>query len=165
MGSPGFVIPHSASRIPHGAAGVTLVELLVVIGIIGVLLATGVPALTQYAGRLRLKTALRQVTGMASYARSLAISTREEHALVLDREVGRLSMLNVASGESLEKVVRLPQSVTVTLTVGGQPAADSRVVFRPTGSLAGRTATLVLADKERTYTVTITGTTGSVSIE
>ena len=145
--------------------GVTLVELLVVIGIIGILLATGVPALTQYAGRLRLKTALRQVTGMASYARSIAISTREDHALVIEGEAGRLSILNLASGETLEKVVRLPQSVTITLTVGGQPVGDSRVVFRPTGSLTGRTATLVLSDKERAYTVSITGTTGSVSLE
>ena len=143
----------------------TLVEILVVMGIVGLLLATTVPALTHYAARLHVKTAVRQVTGLASYARSLAISTREEHALVVDPSHGTLSIVNLVSGEPLEKVVRLPSNVTVTLTVGGQPSEKLRVVFRPTGSLSGRTAILTLADKERQYTITISGPTGAVSIQ
>jgi len=143
----------------------TLVELLVVLGVIGLIVGMGVPALTQYARRVRLKATTRQVVGLVSLARSLAISSHQEHAVVVDQEERQIRVVNTASGEPLEQVVHLPSSVSVDMEVGGQPAAESQFAFRPTGSLTGRTVSLVLADGERQQTIMVTGTTGAVAVQ
>ena len=145
--------------------GMTLVELLVVLGIIGMILAISVPGLAGYAKNLRLKTATRQIVGLISLARSLAISSREDHAVIVDPAQQRVTIVNQVSGDTLEQMVRLPSSVTVEMEVGGEPAAEAALVFRPTGSLNGRTVSLTLADRDKRHTITVTGITGSVSVQ
>ena len=143
----------------------TLIELLVVIGIIGMILATGVPALTGYAKQVRLKTTTRQLVGLVSLARSLAISTRTEHAVVLDEEEKEVRVVNQASGEALEQVVRLPTSVSIEMEVAGEPSELSQFAFRPSGALTGRSVSLVLADGQKQQTVVVTGATGAVAVQ
>ena len=143
----------------------TLIELLVVIGIIGMTLATGVPALTGYAKQVRLKTTTRQLVGLVSLARSLAISTRTEHAVVLDEEENEVRVVNQASGEALEQVVRLPTSVSIEMEVAGEPSELSQFAFRPSGALTGRSVSLVLADGQKQQTVVVTGATGAVAVQ
>ena len=143
----------------------TLIELLVVIGIIGLILGTGIPALTQYAKQARLKTTTRQMVGLLSLARSLAISHHEEHAVVVDAEQQEVRIVNVASGEALEQVIHVPSSISIELEVSGEPSPEAQVVFRPTGSLKGRTVSLVLADQQKSQTITVMGTTGTVAVQ
>ncbi len=142
----------------------TLVELLVVLGIIGLIVGMSVPALTSYSKQLRLKTATRQVVGLVSFARSVAISSHQDHAVVIDADHQEIRIVNLSSGQPLEQRVRLPSSVSVELQVGGQPATESQLVFRSTGSLTGRTASIVLGDEQKQRTITITGATGAVSL-
>ena len=143
----------------------TLVELLVVLGIVGVIVGMSVPGLVGYTQRVRLKTTVRQVMGLLSLARSLAISSHEEHAVILDPDEGTLNVMNLASEETLEQRVQLPSAVTLAFETGGEPASESRVVFRPTGALNGRTVSLILADRDREQTITVTGTTGAISLQ
>ena len=134
-------------------------------GIIGLILGISLPSMSTYGSQLRLKAATRQIVGLLSLARSLAIGSRENHAVVVDQERREVTMLNLASGEKSEQVVRLPKEVSVDVQAGGQTAAEPRVVFKPTGALEGRTLRLVLAGRDRSYTITVTGTTGSISVE
>ena len=143
----------------------TLVELLVVMGIIGLMVGLSVPALSRYAAHMRLTAATRQVTGLVSFARSMAIGSHEEQAVVVDPERGRISVVTVSSGQTFERMVHLPSSVSVEILVAGQPATETQLVFRPTGSLIGRTVSLVLADHRTQHTITVTGTTGAVSVQ
>jgi Tfp pilus assembly protein FimT len=143
----------------------TLVELLVVLGIVGLIVGMSVPALTGYAKTARLKAATRQIMGLLVLARSMAISSHEDHAVVIDRPQGRLSVVNLASGEPLERVVRLPNPITLDMEIGGESSEDTQVVFRPTGALSGRTISLVLADRDRSDTITVTSVTGAVSLK
>ena len=144
----------------------TLVELLVILGVIGLILGISVPGLAGYAKQMRLSAAARQVIGLVSLARSLAVSSHEDHAVVLDGEQGEFRVVNTVTGETLERAVRLPTSVTAEVQMSGETAEDSRVVFRPTGSLSGgRSVTLVLADRTRRNTVTVNGITGAVSLQ
>jgi Tfp pilus assembly protein FimT len=143
----------------------TLVELLVVLGIVGVIVGMSVPGLVGYTQRVRLKTTVRQVMGLLSLARSLAISSHEEHAIVLDPDEGTLSVVNLASEETLEQTVRLPSAVTLAFEIGGEPSAEGRIIFRPTGALNGRTVSLILADRDREQAITVTGTTGAISLQ
>jgi Tfp pilus assembly protein FimT len=143
----------------------TLVELLVVVGIIGIIIGISVPGLAGYAKHLRLKTATRQAAGLISLARSTAITTHEDHAVVIDPEEREIRVVTVSSGDALEQRLRLPTFVTVELQVGGEPAIESQFVFRPTGSLTGRSVSVVLADQERQQTITVVGATGAVSVQ
>ena len=142
-----------------------MVELLVVLGIIGLILGMGVPALSGYSRQLRLKTATRELVGLLSLARSKAISAHAEYAVVINPESQQVSVMDVASGETLEQVVRVPSSVTLDVQVGGESAPETQLVFRPTGSLSGRTTTLVLTDHERQHTITVVGATGAITVQ
>jgi Tfp pilus assembly protein FimT len=143
----------------------TLVELLVVLGVIGLIVGMSVPAMIGYAQQFRLKAATRQVVGLVSLARSLAISSHEDHSVVVDPERREIRVINMASGEALEQVVRLPSSVSLDVQVGGTSSPETQVVFRPTGALTGRTVSLVLADRDKVHTITVTGTTGAISVK
>ena len=143
----------------------TLVEILVVLGIIGLILGIAIPGLAAYANKTRLKAATREVVGLVGLARSVAISAHEDHALLVDAERRELSVENLASGKRLERVVRLPDSVTVEVQVAGVQAPESRLVFRPTGSLSGRTASIILADRQGRNTVTVSSITGAVTVD
>ena len=149
----------------RSSTGMTLVELLVVLGIIGLIVGMSVPALTSYTKQVRLRTTTRQIIGMISLARSLAISSHEAHALVVDHERQEIRLVNMVSGESLEQVVRLPASVSLEVRMGGGPSPETRLVFRPTGSLIGRTTTFVLADQHKQQSITVSGATGAVAVE
>ena len=83
---------------------------------------------------------------------------------MVDQERHEIRILNLVSGEALEQKLRLPDTLVVELQVGGEPAPEPRIVFRPSGGLTGRTVSLILADQERRHTITVTGTTGAVAV-
>ena len=143
----------------------TLIELLIVMGIIGLIVSMSIPSFAGYAERVRLKAAARQTVGLVSLARSLAISSREEQAVIVDREHGELRVVNLASGDAYERVVRFPSSVAVTLEMAGEPSADTQFVFRPSGSLAGRSVALVLESRQTRQTIAVSGPTGSITVQ
>ena len=146
-------------------AAMTLVEILVVLGIIGLILSIAVPGLGTYANKARMKSATREIVGLVGLARSVAISSHEDHAVIVDAERKTVSVENLKTGKTLERVVSLPSALTVEVQVAGEPAAESRVVFRPTGSLNGRTTSIVLADRDQRHTITVSSITGSVTAD
>ena len=143
--------------------GMTLVELLVVLGLIGLLLGMGVPAVSGLAQRTRFNAATRQLRGLLGLARSMAISTQEPHALRVDPERGDVTVVNVTTGAALEKRLRLPPAITVRVERGNEPSAELEIIFQPNGSLSGRSAQLVVADTARSLVLAVGGLTGTVS--
>ena len=140
-------------------------ELLVVIAVIGIIVGMSVPALTRYSAQVRLKSMTRQVVGLISLARSLSIGSRAGHAVIIDPDAREITVENTASGQALEQKVRIPTSMTVEVQMGGEPSPESRVSFRPNGSLSGRSLSLVLTDGKKRQTITVTGATGAVSVQ
>ena len=154
----------SIGRAQRVRSGITLVELMVVLAIVALIVGMSVPALMGYSKQLRLKTTTREVMGLVSLARSAAISSHEERAVRVDQERRQIQIINMASGEPLEQVVHIPPSVTVSVEEGGQPTESMQFVFRPTGSLTGRTVSLILADQHKQHTIVITAATGAVTL-
>ncbi len=140
----------------------TLVELLVVLGVIGLIVGMSVPGLMGYSKHLRLKTTAQQTLRLIFLARSTAISSHEAQDVLIDQERREIRVVNVVSGESLEQLVRIPSSVEVDVESGGQPVPESKFTFRTNGALDGRSITLLLKDDEKEHTITVTGSTGAV---
>ncbi len=145
--------------------GMTLMEILVVLGVIGIIVGMSVPALTRYAGQMRLKAVTRQVVGLVSLARSLSIGSQAGHAIVVDAGTRRITVVNSASGEALEQVVRLPSGISAEVQVGGVLASEQQVVFRTSGALTGRATSIVLSDGKKRSTITVTGATGAINVQ
>ena len=160
-----LLAPRPLSLVPPQAF--TLVELLVVLGIIGLLVAASVPALTSYARQARLKAATREVVGLLSLARSSAISTRGTKTVLVDPDHHELTM-EATSDQPEPRVIRLSSSVDVTVQTSGQDAPAegvSRLVFQPSGALAGRSVSVVLSNGARQQTVQVTATTGAIIVQ
>ncbi len=135
---------------------------MVVMAIVGLLVATSVPALSRYAGQVRLKAATREVVGLLSLARSLAIGSRQPRTVVIDAAQRRLFIQETAHTEP--RTIRLASSLTVEATAHGEPIQS--LVFKPTGALEATGAvTIILSNGPRRHTVTVASTTGSISVE
>jgi Tfp pilus assembly protein FimT len=143
----------------------TLVEVMVVLGIIGIIVAISVPGFSRYGAQIRLRAATRQIVGLLSLARSLAIGSHEEYAMIVDTERREIRVIQVSSGDAMDQKVRIPTSVSVELEIGGVAATESQIVFRPTGSLHGRTVSIILSQQDKRQTITVTGTTGAISVQ
>ena len=65
-------------------AGFNLVELMVVVVVLGVLLATAIPSMTERNARNRTEGAARQLSARMQIARQLAVSQRVPYRMTLD---------------------------------------------------------------------------------
>lgn len=158
----------SAIRNPQSTiSGFTLVELLVVMGIIGLIIASSVPGMTGYARQVRLKAATRETLGLLSLARSMAISSRSTRTVLVNPEAHEL-IIEETLQQDEPKRVRLSSGVDVKVEIQGQSGSVSgpvRLAFQPSGSLSGRSASVILSNDTKQQTITITATTGGISVQ
>jgi len=143
--------------------------MLVVFGIIGLILALSIPAMTDYSRNVRLQGAVRQVAGLVSLARTTAISRHERRTVLIDFARGELLIEETLEQEEPRRVV-LPRSVEIEVeSQAEEPEGEGqeayRLIFQPTGSLSGRSATLLLSSDDRTQIITILAATGAILIE
>ena len=73
-----------ASRFAGNEAGFNLVELMVVVVVMGVLLATAVPSVTERNARNRTEGAARQLSARMQVARQMAVSKRVPYRMTMD---------------------------------------------------------------------------------
>ena len=147
----------------------TMIELLVVLGIIAMIIAMGTPAFLKFNAGLQLKTTARQVAELLQVARSQAITLRTTCAVVFDLERRRIAVVD-AGGQELHAPLLLPAAVK--LAEPGQPDGSSvtfeggRATFLPTGGLQGRTTTLWLSDaRGGAQQITVYASTGRVVLQ
>ena len=138
-------------------------EILVVMVIIGILLGISTPAFVNYMKQARLKSVTRELVGLVSLARNTAISSHEEVAVVIGADDIRI--VNQETGEALDQRLHIPSAVEIEVEVGGEPAAEPQLVFKPTGSLAGRSTSLIVRHHDRSQTITVSGVTGAVTLQ
>jgi len=142
----------------HAAAGFTLIEMMVVLGILGLMLALVPSALSIAIPGQQLRAATNQLADDLRDARARAVLGGEPTAVAIKLE---------GAGQRVGTTgARLPRDTTIL--VQNAPAASivddvASVSFFPDGSASG--GTIGLSAGGRTYTITVDWLTGRVAVD
>ena len=138
--------------------GFTLVELLVVLGIIALLLTLASPMISRGLPGAALKTAASDIAQGLRRTQSAAITGNAEAVFSLDTEARSFSAGRAARRQAL------PEEISLRLIVGEQEIEGSAggIRFFPDGSSTGGRVSLTLGD--RTVDVSVDWLTGRVRL-
>ena len=139
--------------------GVTLLELLIVLSIMGIVAAMVVPMLGGGVSTTELRSSARQMAAALRLARSEALSTRREHFVLLDLE-RRVFRVDTDTRE-----IALPRDVELKLFTAQSDLVSEKagaIRFYPDGGSNGGRVTI--AAGERKYEVDVDWLTGRVAI-
>lgn len=119
--------------------GVTFVELMTIVLLIGVVSAMAAPQFAKTARHLRFRTAARDVVSKMRLARSNAVANKQQYGVQLNQSDKTLTMFydkinpssyQFESGDSVITVDTFPDDFVLVGSTFGNPS----VIFRPTGS-------------------------------
>jgi general secretion pathway protein H len=149
--------PHSIAR--RHAAGVSLLELMIVLMIMAIVAALVVPMLGGGVSNTELRSAARQLASGLRLARSEAVSQRRETFLLLD-VAGRRFRVDRNPQEHA-----LPRDVELKLFTAQKDLVDEKtgsIRFYPDGGSNG--GRITVGSGERKYEVDVDWLTGRVAI-
>ena len=151
--------PARSSDAPSRAGGVTLLELLVVMALMGLIAAMAVPMFGSGVSSTELKSSARQVAAGLRFARSEAVATRSETRMWLDLEKRAFRV------DHDPRQHNLPAGLEMKLFTAQNDIADEKVGsirFYPDGGSNGGRVTL--AAGERKFEIDVDWLTGRVAI-
>jgi prepilin-type N-terminal cleavage/methylation domain-containing protein len=175
LGTGSHAVFRRARRAPEGAAGFTLLEVVLVLLIIGVVLAVAFPRFANIGGgdlKLEARTLIGRIQGL--YAE--AAFTRRPHRLVLDLDQERYAaeVMNVETrtfapvDPTFMPPVQLPSGIDLkdvtTARAGKRQEGQVALLFDPTGQ--AEFATIHLEDRDGgTLTLEVNPLTGRVAVK
>jgi general secretion pathway protein H len=151
-------------RIRKEAAGVTLIEMLVVITLASILLAIVFPSVGSGLGTLELRSAATRLAAAARYARDQAVYRQQIFQLEIDSQSGAVAVENLEGAKANR--YQLPESVHIQEVL---PAEDGRTdsvrrfFFLPDGGAPE--FQVILANSRRQIAVIGDPLTGTAKVE
>lgn len=158
-----------------GAAGFTLVELLVVLLIMGLMASIAAPYFGRLAPRLEAKATARQVVSLLRSARGVAIRDNREVAVVVNLDDRTLTVdSGGSSGGGSGRGMTVADGLGLQLLTGTAELIDdgsARIRFYPDGTSTGGRVTISdpgsdpESDSGRDFDVRIDWLTGRVAVD
>jgi prepilin-type N-terminal cleavage/methylation domain-containing protein len=150
-------------------AGFSMVELMVVVGAMGLLLALSVPAIRGWVRSMRLSGETNGMAMMMRTARSVAINRNADVVFVFDQSEGQYFYVIDADGDGAADDNEV-QSGTHTLrdgvSIGAFTTPQQWITFTPRGSTSdGGTITVQGHSENYTRTIRVYSGTGNVTVE
>lgn len=143
------------SKVNRSPNGFTAIEILIVIAIIAVILATVIPSLMTFRRNSVLNTETQEVVTLANRARLLSVSSKNDQQFGVHFETGKAVLFQGAtytSGVPTNEERVFDPSITATTVLSG---GGSEVLFaKVTGE----------ASKIATTTLLVNGTTSSTTV-
>ena len=122
---------------PRGSRGVSLSELLVVMAIIGIAVAIGIPLATQQMRMARIRGAADQLAMDIKAARMIAVSTRADVDMTIDTQP--TNAYEYTDNQGKLRRIEMPDGVRIT-------SSDSPLTFHLNGSLDNAATTVLEID-------------------
>jgi prepilin-type N-terminal cleavage/methylation domain-containing protein len=117
-------------------AGVTLIEMLVVVTIIGIIASVSFPALTAGLAGVRLSSASGSVASFLTSAMNRVERNELAAAVVVAPKENQISVFTAASGGKPDKTLRMPLGIDIE---GDEPR---RILLQPGGTFPRITVVL-----------------------
>jgi prepilin-type N-terminal cleavage/methylation domain-containing protein len=155
----------TAPRLLPGGNGFTLIELMMVVAIMGLVLAMGMPALLSAHREAPLRKAVNDVLELASRTRAQAILKNEDTMMIFHPLTKQISSSGADAARSLSRrgrepvtSIQLPDSVDikmldVNLREGKDDIGDVDVHFHPNGTCDEMTLVLTSNGEYRRITL------------
>ena len=129
-------------------AGVTLLEMLVVVAIIGAIVGVSVPALTAGLAGVRLSSAAGSVASFLTFSMNRVERREQAAAVVISPAENRMQLFLAGAGEKAESTLVMPSGVRIE---GDEPR---RFLLYPGGTFP-RMAVVLRNEKGARRSVTI----------
>jgi type II secretion system protein H len=132
-------------------AGFTMIEVMVVIGILAIAATVVAPNLISWRGRTSLRTVANELRGDLLMMKTLAVKDNTPVSIDLNRQTSRYTIS--ANGRDL-KTVELPAGISLN---PGQGDEILRITFNSRGGANNRTIVLATAGGTREIVVSTLG--------
>ena len=127
-----------------GERGFSLIEVIVVVALVGLLAAVGVPSMQDWLDRYKVRTAAEQLASLIQLQRMRAVSQNTDFSIDFDANAGTYTLYqgNTATGTTLEPQAHtLPMGVMFSGNADPVDVPSDEMIFHADGSLNNSTAT------------------------
>lgn len=162
--------------------GITLIEILAVVVVMGILTLLAVPSLSKFTRDMKMKSSARAVASNLRLARSLAITQNMNHFARIDLDNNTISIMwnDGASDILVGKVWRCPASLDIydiRNSSANVTTGTYDIIFTPKGSASTmslhlekrnvsitRSTSASSEERAKCSTIHVAGTTGHVQV-
>lgn len=151
--------------------GFSLTELLIVVGLLGVIAAIAVVSMSGLSGSIKYKNTAWGISSQLRLAKQMAVTNNREERVEFGIAAGqyRLTEGNLSAGSTVWTEVKpwtaIDQGVTWATGAACNGTADVNIKFNPNGTADAGTVCVKDSGGAVKYTVEISSTSGRVTID
>ena len=153
-------------------SGITMLELMIIVVIMGVLAALAAPSFYAAMPRLKARSEARNMLNLVRLARSKAIADGAQYGVYFDTSSGTYRLfkdlvnLSSATFDGGDSTITGPVSVNSDVTLASVSFSNDCLVFQPTGGASESGNVSVSADGGAvSYSISVIASTGRARLQ